>query len=128
MIVLDASVLIAAMTPDDAHHVAAISLLATLDVGSVSVIHSVNLAEVLVGQVPYGLEESAALEIAASGVEAIGTDVDSPVRLARLRASTKLGLPDCCALDAALETGYAIATFDDQLARAATSLGIPLAA
>jgi predicted nucleic acid-binding protein len=128
MIVLDASVLIAAMTPDDSHHVAAISLLATLDEGSVSLIHSVNLAEVLVGQVPYGLEESAALEIAASGVAAIGTDVDTPVRLARLRASTKLGLPDCCALDAALETGYAIATFDDRLARAAKSLGIPLAA
>lgn len=128
MIVLDASVLIAAMTPADTHHAAAISLLATLDAGSVSLIHSVNLAEVLVGQVPYGLEESAALEIASSGVEAIGTDVDTPVRLARLRASTKLGLPDCCALDAALETGYAIATFDARLARAATSLGIPLAA
>lgn len=128
MIVLDASVLIAAMTPHDSHHAAAISLLATLDEGSASLIHSVNLAEVLVGQVAYGLEESAALEIAASGVEAIGTDVDSPVRLARLRASTKLGLPDCCALDAALETGYAIATFDERLARAATSLGIPLAA
>ena len=128
MIVFDASVLIAAMTPEDAHHATAISLLATLEVGNVSLIHSVNLAEVLVGQVPYGLEESAAFEIAASGVEAIDTDDDTPVRLARLRAATKLGLPDCCALDAALETGCAIATFDERLARVATSLGIPLAA
>jgi len=128
VIVLDASVLIAAMTPEDAHHVAAMSLLATLEVGGASVIHAVNLAEVLVGQVPYGLEESAASSIAAVGVDALNTDPDSPVRLARLRAATKLGLPDCCALDAALETGYAIATFDDRLARVAASLGIPLAA
>ena len=128
MIVLDASVLIAAMTPQDAHHAAAISLLATLHVGSASLIHSVNLAEVLVGQVPYGLEESAALNIAATGIDTLDTDADSPIRLARLRAATKLGIPDCCALDAALVTGCAIATFDDRLARAATSLGIPLAA
>jgi predicted nucleic acid-binding protein len=45
VIVLDASVLIAAMTPEDAHHVAAMSLLATLEVGGASVIHTVNLAE-----------------------------------------------------------------------------------
>ena len=128
MIVLDASVLIAAMTPDDSHHAAAISLLATLDVGSVSLIHSVNLAEVLVGQVLYGLEESAALEIAAAGVETVATDAQTPMRLARLRSATRLSLPDCCVLDVALMTGRSVATFEDRLARAAASLGIPLAA
>ena len=128
MIVLDASVLIAVMTPEDAHHAAGIAILASGDQDGVSLIHSVNLAEVLVGQVPYGLEESAALNIAASGIETIETDLDSPVRLARLRAATRLALPDCCVLDAALETGYPMATFDDRLARVATSLGITLAA
>lgn len=128
MIVLDASVLIAAMTTEDAHHAAAVEILASRALGVASLIHSVNLAEVLVGQVPYGLEAFAAINIAQSGVDTIETDPDSPVRLARLRAATKLGIPDCCALDAAIETGCAIATFDDRLARAATSLGIPLAA
>lgn len=128
MTVLDASVLIAAMTPADAHHQAAVSLLVRPDSEGVRVIHAVNLAEVLVGQVRCGLEESAALEIAAAGVETVATDSQAPVRLARLRSATRLSLPDCCVLDAALVTGYPVATFDERLARAATSLGIPLAA
>ena len=128
MTVLDASVLIAAMTPADAHHQAAVSLLVTADSEDVRLIHSVNLAEVLVGQVRFGLEESAALEIAAAGVETVATDAQTPIRLARLRSATRLSLPDCCVLDVALVTGYPVATFDDRLARAATSLGIPLAA
>ncbi len=128
MTVLDASVLIAAMTPADAHHQAAVSLLVTADSEGVRLIHSVNLAEVLVGHVPFGLEESAALEIAAAGVETVATDAQTPTRLALLRSATRLSLPDCCVLDVALVTGYPVATFDDRLARAATSLGIPLAA
>lgn len=47
-----------------------------------------------------------------------------PLRLARLRATTGLKLPDCCALDAALGHGASLATFDEALAAAARRLGV----
>lgn len=128
MIVFDASVLIAALSPSDTHHLAARSLLVRCDLDQGAMVHPINLAEVLVGPSRRGKEADVASTIAASGVETMPVDLHAPTRIARLRAATGLGIPDCCALDAALETGYAIATFDDQLARAATSLGIPLAA
>jgi len=128
VIVFDASVLIAAMSPSDTHHLEAKTLLVRCDLDHAGIVHPINLAEVLVGPSRRGKEAAAASALAASGVETMPVDPHTPIRLARLRAATRLGLPDCCALDAALETGYAIATFDDRLARAAASLGIPLAA
>ncbi|MGI9136009.1 MAG: type II toxin-antitoxin system VapC family toxin [Candidatus Nanopelagicales bacterium] len=128
MIVFDASVLIAALSPSDLHHLEARSLLVRCDLGQGAMVHPINLAEVLVGPSRRGKESEAARAIAGSGVETMPVDLHAPTRIARLRAATGLAIPDCCALDAALETGYAIATFDHRLARAATSLGIPLAA
>jgi predicted nucleic acid-binding protein len=46
------------------------------------------------------------------------------MRLAGLRASTGLKLPDCCALLVAEAQGAALATFDDRLARVARSRGV----
>ncbi|WP_269756507.1 hypothetical protein [Agromyces humatus] len=37
-------------------------------------------------------------------------------------------LPDCCVLDAAVESGHPLATFDTQLADAAAALGVPVVA
>ncbi len=128
MIVFDASVLIAALSPTDTHHLAARSLLVRCDLDQGGMVHPINLAEVLVGPSRRGKHVEAAEAIAASGVETMAVDLHTPIRLAQLRAATGLAIPDCCALDAAIETGCAIATFDDRLARAATSLGIPLAA
>ena len=128
MIVFDSSVLIAAMSSEDAHHLVATRLLSRGEQHQAGVVHPMNLAEVLVGPSRRGKENQAAGAIVASGIETIVTDAEAPIRLARLRATTKLRLPDCCVLDAALETGYPMATFDDRLARVATSLGITLAA
>jgi hypothetical protein len=44
---------------------------------------------------------------------------DTAVRLARLRVSTGLKMPDCCVLLAAEDSDATVATFDDLLIRAA---------
>lgn len=48
----------------------------------------------------------------------------SAARLARLRVETSLKLPDCCVLVAAIATRSDLATFDEQLATAAASVGV----
>lgn len=45
-------------------------------------------------------------------------------RAKRLRATTRLKLPACCVLAAALETDATLATFDATLARAAVEHGV----
>jgi len=54
-------------------------------------------------------------------------DDAQPWRLASLRASTGLGLPDCCVLDTARQISSAVATFDARLVRRARELGVDLA-
>ena len=49
---------------------------------------------------------------------------DAPERLAELRSSTGLRLPDCCVLFAAQVAAAELATFDDRLGSAATTLGL----
>lgn len=49
-------------------------------------------------------------------------------RLAQLRVETKLKLPDCCVLLTALTVSDSLATFDERLAREATSRGIAVIA
>lgn len=44
---------------------------------------------------------------------------DTAVRLAQLRASTGLKMPDCCVLLAAQEAGATVASFDERLAQTA---------
>lgn len=55
---------------------------------------------------------------------AVDLPPDAPLRLAALRAGTKLKLPDCCVLLAADQAGDAVATFDDRLADAARTHGL----
>lgn len=61
------------------------------------------------------------------GVQVTQVDDDQPWRLASLRASTGLGLPDCCVLDTARQTSSSVATFDARLVRRARDLGVDLA-
>jgi len=46
------------------------------------------------------------------------------MRLAELRASSGLNVPDCCVLDIALHHQGALATFDRAVAKTARELGI----
>lgn len=127
MITLDACVVIAHFHPRDPHHQSASELLR----GSASdgfQMHALNLAEVLVGGAKAGRAREMLTDLEAIGVQVADRPGDEPLRLANLRADCDLKLPDCCALDTALWSGSALATFDDALAKAARQRHVRLAA
>ena len=118
MIVLDASVLIAHLNPLDSHHKAATRLLLDVPPGSL-LVHSITLAEVLVGGTRIGRGGQMHADLQAAGVRLADHDEQEPLRLAQLRATTSLKLPDCCVLDTAISNNASLATFDNALATAA---------
>ena len=104
MIALDASVLVAHLYPLDAHHEAATGLL--LDaVDERLLVHTLTLAEVLVGGVKIGQGAEMLADLKMAGIMLASRDDDEPLRLAELRATTGLKLPDCCVLDVAVSNG-----------------------
>lgn len=123
MIALDASVLIAHLNSDDVHHSAGTAILLDAEPGSM-LVHPLTLAEVLVGGVRVGRGVAMRDDLRAAGIESVAVDLDQPLRLAELRATTKLRLPDCCALDVALHRRASLATFDDALTVAARARGV----
>lgn len=121
MIALDAGVLIAALSRVDPHHDASLRVLAAADNFAA---HPVNLAEALVGPIRVGRLDRALARFATYGVVEARRSEHEPIRLATLRVETGLKLPDCCALQAAEAHDRVLATFDQRLARVATSRGI----
>lgn len=124
MIVLDASMVIALLDGDDAHHAAATRILR--DAGAADLgISPITLAEILVGPTRAGRSDQVRALLDALDLQAIPWGPESPARLAALRATAGLKLPDCCVLLAAEEAGFpTVATFDDQLARVAVTRGL----
>ena len=118
MIVLDASVLIAHLNPLDSHHEAATRLLLDVPPGSL-LVHGNTLAEVLVGGARIGRGAQMHADLQAAGVRLADHDEQEPLRLAQLRATTSLKLPDCCVLDTAISNNASLATFGNALATAA---------
>lgn len=126
MITLDASLVIAHLYPQDPHHETATGYLrASADEGFL--IHSLNLAEVLVGGVRVGRGQEMLTDLEAIGLRVADRQDGEALRLATLRATSGLKLPDCCALDAALTTASTLATFDDALAKAARQYHVSVA-
>lgn len=123
MIVLDASVLIAHLTPRDTHHGAATDVLLNASPGSM-LVHTLTLAEVLVGGVRVGRGAAMRDDLQSAGIDVAPRDAGEPLRLAELRASSGLKLPDCCVLDVALHHHASLATFDDALAAGARQRGV----
>jgi predicted nucleic acid-binding protein len=123
VIALDASVLIAHLNPTDQHHQAATAILLAGAPGQM-LVHTVTLAEVLVGGVRIGQGASMRDDLRAAGIAVALHDDDEPLRLAELRATSGLKLPDCCVLDVALHHNASLATFDDALAAAARQRGV----
>jgi predicted nucleic acid-binding protein len=123
VIALDASVLIAHLNPTDQHHQAATAILLAGAPGQM-LVHTVTLAEVLVGGVRIGQGASMRDDIRAAGIAVAPYDDDEPLRLAELRATSGLKLPDCCVLNVALHHNASLATFDDALAAAARQRGV----
>ncbi len=116
MITLDASVLIAYLSRRDAHHEAAIEILASAV--PPLLVHPITLAEALVGPVRLDRGREVMDHLAAVGVVVDETPTD-PLSLAELRNSTGCKLPDCCVLLTARRHRTPIGTFDVRLRRAA---------
>lgn len=126
MITLDANVLIAHLSPHDPHHHVASEYLRTA-AGEELVVHSLNLAEVLVGGARLGRGSEMLDDLESIGIRTAIPQKGEALRLATLRVETGLKLPDCCALDTALTSGSTLATFDSALGRAARQRGITVA-
>jgi predicted nucleic acid-binding protein len=117
VIVLDAGVLIAQLSPLDTHHEAATqALLGVVDEDLV--VHRITLAEVLVGGVRLGRGPQMWADVRAAGVRLLPPAEGEPLRLAEL--------PDCCVLETALSSQSSLMTFDRALATAADGLGVPI--
>jgi predicted nucleic acid-binding protein len=123
LIVLDASVLIAHLDDSDGHHGAAEALLFEA-AGQRLGISPISLAEVLVGPARRGQLDRALAALAQLDLNMLGFEDDASLRLALLRSSTNLKLPDCCVLLAAENAGASVASFDGQLRAVATQLGM----
>jgi predicted nucleic acid-binding protein len=119
VIVLDASVLIAYLDSDDSHHAAAETLLMEAVDEDIAA-NPLTLAEVLVAPARQGNLDLAQTALRALEVSELPFPPDTSVRLAQLRASTGLKMPDCCVLLAAEQATATIASFDDRLRQAAT--------
>lgn len=126
MITLDASVVIAHLNPRERHHDAATELFRSSSSEELRM-HSLNLAEVLVGGARIGRDAEMLADLETLGVRVVDRVDGESLRLARLRADTGLKLPDCCALEAAVQSESTLATFDEALATAARELGLGVA-
>lgn len=123
MIVMDASVLIAHLDSGDPHHEAATAILLSGTPGQM-LVHTITLAEVLVGGVRIGHGASMLDDLRAAGIVVAPHDDGEPLRLAELRANSGLKLPDCCVLDVAIHYRANLATFDAELAAAARKCSV----
>ena len=126
MIALDASVIIAHLNRSDPHHEAATEILLGGTPGRM-LVHTMTLAEVLVGGVRIGRGASMRDDLHSAGIVVAPSDGDEPLRLAELRVSTGMKLPDCCVLDVAIRNRAMLATFDATMAEEAHKRRVALA-
>lgn len=123
MIVLDASVLIALLNAHDAHHQAAKEIFAQSFREELGV-NSLTLAEVLVSPLRSGKPHVVQSALDDLEVRELLFPVGASIKLAALRVSTGMRMPDCCVVLAAEESQSSIASFDDQLTQAARERGL----
>ena len=107
MIVLDASVVIAFLDPNDAHHDAAQAVIVgelgkSAESVSIFGLHPLTIAEILVGGVRNGRAHQMLADLRSVGIVPIPSPSDEPLLLAELRTTTGLKMPDCCVLVVAL--------------------------
>jgi predicted nucleic acid-binding protein len=123
VIVADASVIIAAANPAEVHHERARAILREAGEAGV-VLHSLTMAEVLVGPARSGAQDVAHAAFAAAGIRSSSATDPPPTALALVRASAALKMPDACVLATAEHLAVPLATFDERLVRAAAARGV----
>ncbi|WES64601.1 PIN domain-containing protein [Microbacter sp. GSS18] len=123
MIVLDASIAIALLDADDAHHHTAVALLGE-HVDDDLAISTLTLAEVLVRPAQLGAAERIDAGLRSLGVTTLALGADAALELAHVRAATGLRMPDAVVLHAAETAGAALATADRVLLSAARARGV----
>jgi len=123
VIVLDANVLIALFDPGHVHHRQAERLLRARaeEAKAVSVL---TMAEFLVHPAARGSIDEAVRSVALIEVDVLPLPAPDAAPLARVRASSGLKMPDAVVLHAAQTAHGSVMTFDQDLARAATRLGL----
>lgn len=125
MIALDASVVIAFLDANDAHHDEAAQIIEE-HARTGFTMHSLTLAEVLVGAARTGRAGQLSADLRSIGIVTHVSPIDEPLVIAEIRAATGLKMPDCCVLATATHHAASLATFDEQLARAAVTLRVPI--
>lgn len=123
MIVLDASVLIAYLDREDHLHDRAEALLAR-EIDDDFGVSPLSLAEVLVAPAREDRLDAVRHALADLDVQELPLPDDAAVRLAALRAGTRLKMPDCCVLLAAEDQRSRLASFDERLVAAAEQAGL----
>ena len=89
--------------------------------------HSLNLVELVMAGARAGGGQEMLDDLLAIGIWVTERPDGEALRLANLRASSGLKLPDCCVLDTALYSGSPLTTFDERLAKAARERHITVA-
>ncbi len=125
MIVLDAGVLIAYLDGEDGHHAVAETLL-THAIDDDLAVNSLTLAEVLVVPARDGRLDPVRTALRDLEVQELPFPADAAVRLAQLRATTGLKMPDCCVLLAAEDAVASLASFDERLTQVAEDRNLPV--
>ena len=122
MIVLDAGVIIALLSPGDVHHEHAKNFF-TVERGPFSM-HALTATETLVGAAKRGPDAALWSHLQNLGVQVTTIGPTEPLLLARLRAEHGLKMPDTCVLATATHIGAPLATLDDRLGGVAATLGL----
>ena len=121
--VLDASALIALASSKDPHHDWALNMFR--DTASFGLqMSALTQAEVLVHPARVGKLEKFLKLIGELGLEITPIEASDSSKLANIRATTNLKMPDVVVLHQAMKAKGSIATTDQQLAKVAKSKGV----
>ncbi|MBE1874795.1 type II toxin-antitoxin system VapC family toxin [Myceligenerans pegani] len=123
MIVADANIVIAASRPEHVHHGEATRIVVEHGRDGI-VLHSLTMAEVLVGPAKSGAQVEARQKLQEAGFGLSPEGDPSPEELALVRATAALKMPDACVLATAERLKADVATFDARLAREARARGV----
>lgn len=115
LVLLDSSVLIAALNPKDAHHQAALN---SDSGGNQFIISSISITELMPRAIRDGIDQPIWRALTAMVVEIVNLDGPLAMSAARIRASKGLKTPDALISATAQERGAELWTFDSKLAKA----------